>query len=102
MLAPLPDSVRLLDVAGAEAAEAGRPLLRAYPDSLRTGYRWAWWQVEAPDTLTLVFSSDAGRVRLLLRPKGAGFGGLLTVQDGGVYAETATSWATLTPLPCEG
>ena len=102
LVAPLPDSVRLLTVQGTDAAEAGRSLVRAYPDSLRTGFRWAWWQVTAPDTLTLEFTSDAGGARVVLRPQGEGFGGSLATRAGATSEEAVAAWATLTPLRCDG
>jgi len=95
----LPDSVRLLDVRGASALEVGRTLLRAYPDSSRSHFRWAWWEPVTPDTLRIIFSTGYTGARLELRPEGAGFAGRVTAfVDYG--ADPATATARLTPFAC--
>lgn len=77
-VAPLPDTVRLFDARGDEAHEEGRALLRAWPDSLRTDYRWSWWEIAMPDTLTLVFTTGHAGARIALRPTTDGFSGAMS------------------------
>jgi hypothetical protein len=101
-LAPLPDTVRLFDARGQLALEDGRALLRAWPDSQRTGYRWSWWEVASPDTLTLVFSRGFDGARLALRPAGDGFYGEMATFSDVEPALSRVALARLTPIVCAG
>lgn len=100
--APLPDTIRLLDVRGDVALESGRALLRAWPDSLRTAYRWSWWEIATPDTLTLVFSTAFDGARLALRPADEGFGGTMAVFSYVAPTPVRVALARLRPVACAG
>ena len=98
----LPDSVRLYDVRGVASLEAGRAIVRAWPDSARTMYAWSWWEVATPDTLTLVFSTGFSGVRLALRPWGGdGYfvGSIVPFTDAhGVPPAGSRAW--IEPITC--
>lgn len=99
-LAGLPERVQLLATRGRLAPEAGHGLVRAYPDSLWTPYRWSWWEVAAPDTLKLVFSTGAAGVRLALRPDGERFSGTAVTFTDDLARSPGTAYARLRPMSC--
>lgn len=99
---PLPDTVRLFDARGVMALETGRALLRAWPDSQRTAYRWAWWEIATPDTLTLVFSTGFDGARLAMRPSGDGFGGPVATFSDVEPTPAIVAMARLRPIACAG
>lgn len=99
-VAPLPDTVRLFEARGVAALEDGRALLRAWPDSLRTAYRWSWWEIAKPDTLTLVFTTGFDGARIALRPTSHGFGGLVFSFSDVDPAPPSGALARLRPVAC--
>lgn len=99
-VAPLPDSVRLFDDRGIGTLEDGRALLRAWPDSLRTAYRWSWWEIAKPDTLKLVFTTGFDGARMALRPTSHGFGGLVYAFSDVEPAPPSGAIARLRPIAC--
>jgi hypothetical protein len=96
----LPDSVRLFATRGVASLEAGQSVVRAWPDTARTGYAWSWWTVAAPDTLTLVFSTGFSGVRIALRPRDTGFAGAAAAFSDALPAPLATARAWLSPIAC--
>lgn len=101
-VAGLPDTVQLLATRGMSAPEAGHALVRAYPDSLWTPYRWSWWEVAAPDTLKLVFSTGTAGVRLTLRPDGERFTGRAVTFTDDLASAPGAAYARLRPIGCSG
>lgn len=96
---PLPDSIRLYDVPGTNGLEDGRNILRAHPDSSRMNFRWAWWQVAAPDTLILIFSTGFTGARAYLRPEGADYvGRMASFVD--YSSDSAVAMVRLAPIAC--
>ena len=95
-----PVTVRLLDARGEVALESGHPLVRAWPDSMRTLYQWSWWEIARPDTLRLVFTSGFAGAQLALRPAGDGFTGTMSTFSDVDPAPVAGAIARLRPVAC--